>query len=81
MMYVYKIINTLNGKSYIGITKNIESRFAFHRTRYKKESKKEYIEKPLYKAFRKYGIENFKFIVLYSNLTVPEAKNKEIMTV
>ena len=78
MMYVYKIINTLNGKSYIGITKNIESRFAFHRTRYKKESKKEYIEKPLYKAFRKYGIENFKFIVLYSNLTVPEAKNKEV---
>ena len=77
-MYVYKIINTLNGKSYVGITKNIESRFAFHRTRYKNESKKEYIKKPLYKAFRKYGIENFKFIVLYSNLTVSEAKNKEV---
>ena len=77
-MYVYKIINSLNKKAYIGITKNIEDRFAFHRTRYNKSTKGEYIEKPLYKAFRKYGIENFKFIVLYNNLTLREAKKKEI---
>ena len=77
-MFVYKIINTVNQKSYIGITKNIESRFAFHRTRYNKTSKKEYIDKPLYKAFRKYGIEKFKFLVLYENLSLNEAKNKEI---
>ena len=77
-MYVYKIINTFNKKSYIGITKDIEYRFNFHKTRYDKKSKKEYIEKPLYKAFRKYGIENFKFIVLYENLSLNEAKKKEI---
>lgn len=77
-MYVYKIINTINRKSYIGITKNIESRFNFHRTRYNKSSKKEYTEKPLYKAFRKHGIENFKFLVLYTGLTVSEAKSKEV---
>lgn len=77
-MYVYKIINTVNKKSYIGITKNIESRFNFHKMRYNKVSKREYIEKPLYKAFRKYGIENFKFLVLYKDLTVDEAKNKEV---
>lgn len=77
-MYVYKIINTVNGKSYIGITKNIESRFAFHRTRYNKRTKKEYLEKPLYKAFRKYGIENFKFLVLYEGLTLEDAKKKEV---
>ena len=77
-MYVYKIINSLNKKSYIGITNNIEARFTFHKTRFCKTSKREYIEKPLYKAFRKYGIENFKFIVLYSDLTVSEAKSKEI---
>lgn len=77
-MYVYKIINSLNKKAYIGITKNIEDRFSFHRTRYNKITKREYIEKPLYKAFRKYGIENFKFIVLYDNLTLKEAKKKEI---
>ena len=53
-MYVYKIVNRINKKSYIGITKNIEDRFSFHRTRYNKESKQEYIDKPLYKAtFRK----------------------------
>ena len=77
-MYVYKIINLTNKKSYIGITNDIKSRFDFHKTRYNKTSKKEYIEKPLYKAFRKYGIENFKFVVLYDNLSVDEAKNKEV---
>ena len=77
-MYVYKIVNRINKKSYIGITKNIEDSFSFHRTRYNKESKQEYIDKPLYKAFRKYGIENFKFIILYDNLSVKEAKEKEI---
>lgn len=77
-MYVYKIINTINRKSYIGITKNIESRFSFHKTRYNKTSKKEYIEKPLYKAFRKYGIENFKFLILYKDLSIEEAKRKEV---
>lgn len=77
-MYVYKIVNSLNKKAYIGITKDIEERFAYHRTRYDKNSKNEYIDKPLYKAFRKYGVENFKFIVLYDNLTIEEAKKKEI---
>ena len=77
-MYVYKIINVINRKSYIGITNNIEDRFNFHRKRYNKLSKAEYIEKPLYKAFRKYGIENFKFLVLYDNLSLEEAKIKEV---
>ena len=77
-MYVYKIINCLNKKSYIGITKNVAERFRYHKTRYNKECKQEFINKPLYKAFRKYGIENFKFIVLYSNLSINEAKQKEI---
>ena len=77
-MYVYKIINSLNKKAYIGITKDVKERFAYHRTRYNKDNKKEYVEKLLYKAFRKYGVENFKFLVLYENLSVEEAKNKEI---
>lgn len=77
-MYVYKIINSLNKKSYIGITNNIKTRFSYHKNKYNKANKREYIEKPLYKAFRKYGIENFKFIILYSNLSVKEAKNKEV---
>lgn len=77
-MYVYKIINKLNKKSYIGITNNIKKRFEYHKTRYRQTSKKECIEKPLYRAFRKYGIDNFKFIILYQNLSLEEAKKKEI---
>ncbi len=77
-MYVYKIINTFNRKAYIGITKDIESRFSFHRTRYNKDTKPEYVEKPLYRAFRKYGLENFKFLVLYEGLSLSEAKKKEV---
>ena len=77
-MFVYKITNIINNKVYIGITKNIKSRFAYHKTRFNKQNKKEYLEKPLYKAFRKYGIENFKFEVLFENLTDEEAANKEI---
>lgn len=77
-MYVYKIINKINKKCYIGITKSIKNRFNYHTQRYNKTSKKEYLEKPLYKAFRKYGIENFKFIILYEGLTIKEAKSKEI---
>ena len=77
-MYVYKITNLINNKLYIGITKNIKSRFAYHRTRYCKASKREYKKKPLYQVMVKYGIENFKFEVLYKDLTPEEAMQKEI---
>lgn len=77
-MYVYKIINKINKKSYIGITYDIKERFKYHKQRYNKTSKEEYVKKPLYMAFRKYGIKNFIFLVLYSNLSMEEACNKEI---
>ena len=44
-MYVYKIINSLNKKSYIGITNNIKTRFSYHKNKYNKANKREYIEK------------------------------------
>ena len=57
MGYIYKITNTLNGKVYIGQTiKTIQKRF----TQHKNNSNKEYFSQiVLYKAFNKYGIENF----------------------
>jgi group I intron endonuclease len=55
---VYKITNLINLKGYVGITKNIHCRWQEH----KKASLKD--TKPLYKAMRKYGIDNFKFEVL-----------------
>lgn len=77
-MSVYKITNLVNGKLYIGITKNIKDRFTYHKRRFNKISKQEYIKKPLYAAFRKYGIDNFKFEIIEINLTKKEAEKREI---
>lgn len=43
-MYVYKIINKINKKSYIGITCDINERFKYHKQRYNKTSKEEYVK-------------------------------------
>lgn len=53
---IYKITNQINGKNYIGQSVDIKTRWRKH-----KESKKDY---PLYRAFRKYGIDNFTFEIL-----------------
>ena len=57
MAYIYKIINNINQKIYIGKTSStIEKRFKEHCN----DSKKERCGKrPLYDAMNKYGIENF----------------------
>ena len=57
MGFIYKITNKLNNKIYIGqTTKTVEKRFQQH----KNNSNKEYFSQIiLYKAFNKYGIENF----------------------
>lgn len=61
MQGIYKITNKINQKCYIGKSKNITERWNYHKTRYNDE--REY-DKPLYRAFRKYGIENFTFNIL-----------------
>lgn len=57
--YIYKITNLINGKSYIGQTNDYKRRFREHR-------EKNYCntENLLYKAFDKYGIDNFSFEVI-----------------
>lgn len=61
MLGIYKITNTINNHTYIGKSTNIEQRWKYHLTHYNNTS--EY-NKTLYKAFRKYGTENFTFEVL-----------------
>ncbi len=58
MGYIYKITNKVNNKAYIGQTiKTVEKRFQQH----KNNSNKPYFSQiVLYKAFNKYGIQNFK---------------------
>ena len=75
MIGIYKITNKINGKFYIGQSNNIEKRWEEHRraVNYSQEHTYNY---PLYRAIRKYGIENFDFSVLelceISQLTIQE---------
>lgn len=63
MIGIYKITNSLNGKTYIGQSVNIQDRWKAHRNRPFNPNSNDY-ESPLYRAIRKYGLNNFKFEVL-----------------
>ena len=69
MIGIYKITNKINGKCYIGQSINIEQRLKDHRNCK--------ANKPLYRAFKKYGIENFDFEVL-EECSKEELNEKEI---
>lgn len=69
MIGIYKITNKINGKSYVGQSKNIEERWRHHRS-----SKLKY---PLYLAFQKYGLENFTWEVL-EECSILELNEKEL---
>ena len=72
MYYVYQHINKINGKRYIGITKqNPESRWGTDGTNYKSSPY-------FYSAIQKYGWYNFDHEILFSDLTKEEACIKEI---
>lgn len=69
MVGIYCIRNILNGKRYIGKSKNIERRFWGHKNsfkNYKKEPEryKRRVNRHLANAVVKYGIENFAFEIL-----------------
>ena len=73
-MYVYKVTNMVNGKVYVGRTKDYAGRVKYHKTRY--VAQKEY-NKPLCVAMRKYGVENFKFDIIASGLDDDESNKLE----
>ena len=52
------IYNSINNKCYVGQSKHILRRWCQHRYDSKEENR------PLYKAFQKYGIENFEFSII-----------------
>ena len=56
MGFIYKITNKINGKIYIGKTEfSIKKRWKEHIA----DSKKGFVNRPLYNAMNKYGISNF----------------------
>lgn len=73
MAYIYKIINDINNKIYIGKTyRTIEKRFQEHCREYKTKRGE---SRPLYKAMKKYGIEHF-HIELIEETSNPEEREK-----
>ena len=62
MPYIYCITNKVNGKKYIGkTTETISKRFSEHCS---EANSGRFGNRPLYKAMRKYGIENFSIELL-----------------
>ncbi len=75
-MLIYKITNTVNNKSYIGQTiKTAEERWKEHKA-HAFGSHPNDQNKTLYKAIRKYGVENFTFEVLQDNIETFEQLDK-----
>lgn len=68
---IYKITNTINGKSYIGQSTNIYKRWEREKADSRNVSSRSY-EYPLMRAFRKYGIKNFNFEI------IEECNNEEL---
>lgn len=64
MLGIYKIENLINGKIYIGQSINLKSRITKHKCNSIKENHRE-SNKPLYRAIRKYGIDNFSFEIIH----------------
>lgn len=65
MIGIYKITNQINGKVYIGQSVDIERRWKDHKTRaFNNHNGNSQYNCPLYRAMRKYGLENFNFSVL-----------------
>lgn len=60
---IYKITNIINGKSYIGQSTDIHRRWRNEITDSKCISSHSY-DYPLMRAFRKYGVDNFKFEII-----------------
>lgn len=61
MIGIYKITNLINNHSYVGQSVDISRRWNAHKEEAKKE-KSDKFDYPLYRAIRKYGINNFKSV-------------------
>lgn len=71
-MLIYKITNQVNGKCYIGQTiKSAEERWKEHRQHAFGTHPNDQ-NKALYRAIRKYGLDNFTFEVVQDNIQTHE---------
>lgn len=76
MIGIYKITNLINSKSYIGQSVDIHRRFIAHKNTAFNPNSKNY-NNPLYRAIRKYGLDNFSFEII-EECKIDELDDKEI---
>jgi group I intron endonuclease len=66
MICIYSITNKIDGKKYVGKTKNFARRKTYHLSEFNSSQKRPSCNRHLYRAVKKYGIQNFKFEILES---------------
>lgn len=76
-MIIYKLTNNVNNKIYIGQTVNYNERMRHHKESAFRVNSKEY-SRPLYRAIRKYGWDNFTIDIIDNATTLEELNEKEI---
>lgn len=69
-MYLYMITNLINNKKYVGITNNIQKRWANHKCNNDPTM-------VIAKAIKKYGVQNFKFEVLVTGIPIDKIDQYE----
>lgn len=70
---IYCIRNTVDDKRYIGKSRNIEARLYTHRNTLSKSQTKD-VNRHLYAAVQKYGIDAFEFFILEEHTELDEAR-------
>ena len=61
---IYVITNNINGKQYVGLSKDCWRRWADHYSKSYNSTRIDDLNKALYLAMRKYGRENFSFRII-----------------
>lgn len=56
---IYCIENIINHKKYVGLSKDINRRWSDHKNKALNSLNSDDLNKPLYRAIKKYGLENF----------------------
>lgn len=71
---VYKISNTVNDRLYVGLTTNgLEKRWREHRC-----AANVNVDKPLYRAMRLHGVDNFKIELIYEATSAEDMRQAEL---
>lgn len=74
---IYCFTNKLNGKKYVGQSKQLNRRYHLHISDALNQDKAKYDTSPFHAAIRKYGIENFNYEIL-EECKISELNEKEI---